>query len=191
MLFISSYIIIIIYEQEQRVGSWEVPDKYYSVPGIIITLTSRPVFWFSNMFILKASILSWKCFWKASILIFQYLFWRPVFWFDVYFEFWWFQAGEVPVGLLRPRCPLHHHIMVFTIVKRFKPWPHHPQEDHGYCHPLQVLLPPAPRLLPCSHCSPCHRLPLPGKDWDVPHLDPDPDSNFYLDQIILVVNGHA
>ena len=115
----------------------------------------RPVFWFSNMFVLQ-----------ASILIFQYLFWRPVFWFDVYFEFWWFQAGEVPVGLLRPRCPLHHHLMVFMIVKSVKHWPHHPLEDHGYCHPLQVLLPPAPRLLPCSHCSPCHRLPLPGKDWD-------------------------
>ena len=108
---------------------------------------------------------------RAPGIVYEYRWWDLIN--------WWFQAGEVPVGLLRPRCPLHHHLMVFMIVQSFKPWPHHPQEDHGHCHPLQVLLPPAPRLLPCSHCSPCHRLPLPGKDWDVPQLDVDygPDNN--------------
>ena len=37
------------HDQEQRVASWETPDRYYSVPGITITLTTRPVFRFSNV----------------------------------------------------------------------------------------------------------------------------------------------
>ena len=41
MILILVLILILIREDEQKVGSWEEAGKFYSVPGIRITLTTR------------------------------------------------------------------------------------------------------------------------------------------------------
>ena len=41
IILIMILIRILIREDEQKVGSWESPGKFYSVPGIRITLTTR------------------------------------------------------------------------------------------------------------------------------------------------------
>ena len=41
MTLLSLMLLILTREDEQRVGSWEEAGKFYSVPGIRITLTTR------------------------------------------------------------------------------------------------------------------------------------------------------
>ena len=41
MVILVILILILLREEEQRVGSWEEAGKFYSVPGIRITLTTR------------------------------------------------------------------------------------------------------------------------------------------------------